>query len=36
MIAISLGWVVILMCITGVLGLVFGIRLGIKWDKRKE
>lgn len=35
MIAITLGWVVILMAIAFVVGLILGIRLGIGWEKKK-
>lgn len=36
MIAISLGWVLILAGIAFVVGLIFGIRLGISWTRKKS
>lgn len=35
MIAVSLGWVFILIGIAFFVGLILGIRLGISWMKRK-
>lgn len=35
MIGISLGWVVILIIVAFMIGVIFGIKLGIRWVKRK-
>lgn len=34
MIAITLGWVLILMAVSFVIGLFFGIKFGISWVKK--